>query len=110
MAVFKEKDGVYEILEENCSARMIKGHEGSLMMVEVLFENYYESAAHTHVHEQMTYCLEGEFEFYVDGKTEVITVGDTIYFPSGIEHHCKALTEKARLLDVFTPIREDFLK
>lgn len=111
MSVFRtQTDGEYEVLEENKSGRIIKSHEGSLMMVEVFFDEYYESAEHTHKHEQMTYCLEGEFDFYVDGNKEHIKEGDTIYFPSDVPHYCKATTKKGRLLDVFTPIRQDFLK
>lgn len=109
MSAFKEKDCEYEVLVENKCARRIKGYSGSLMMVEVYFDNYYVSEKHAHVHEQMTYCLEGEFEFYVGDKIERISAGDTIYLPSDIPHYCKVLTEKGRLLDVFTPIREDFI-
>ena len=109
MSVFKEKDCGYEVLIEGKSARRIKGYDGSLMMVEVYFDNFHESEEHTHVHEQMTYCLEGTFEFYIEGKVERIEAGDTIYFPSNVPHYCKAVTEKGRLLDIFTPIREDFI-
>jgi len=111
MSVFRtEQDGNYEVLEEGKSGRIVKSHEGGLMMVEVFFSGYYASAEHSHVHEQMSYCLEGEFDFYVNGKTEHIKTGDTIYFPSNVLHCCKVTTEKGRLLDVFTPVREDFLK
>ncbi len=34
----------------------------------------------------------------------------SIFFPSQEVHYCKVLSEKGRLLDVFTPQREDFLK
>ena len=110
MSVFiTEKDGVYEHLVEGKSGRIIKGYGDSIMMVEVYFEDYYKSDAHKHVHEQMTYCLEGEFDFFVEGKVEHITAGDTIYFASNQEHFCQVTTKSGRLLDVFTPIREDFL-
>lgn len=111
MSVFRtETDGKYEELVKEQCGRIIKSHEGSLMMVEVIFDNYHVSEAHRHVHEQMTYCLEGEFDFYVEGKTEHIKAGDTIYFPSDVEHNCKVTSGSGRLLDVFTPVRQDFLK
>ncbi|ABX40870.1 cupin domain-containing protein [Lachnoclostridium phytofermentans] len=110
MAVYKELDSKYEVLVEGKSGRRIKGYDGSLMMVEVYFENHYISEKHTHEHEQMTYCLEGTFEFYIGDKVERISAGDTIYFPSNIEHHCAVITETGRLLDVFTPIRKDFIQ
>ena len=110
MAVYKEEDSIYEVLEEGKLARRIKGYHGSLMMVEVYFENYCISEEHSHVHEQMTYCLEGTFDFYVEGRTYRVQAGDTIYFPSNVSHHCAVISKKGRLLDVFTPIREDFLQ
>jgi len=109
MSVFKEKNSTYEVLLDNKCARRIKGYSGSLMMVEVYFDNYYVSEEHSHPHEQMTYCLEGEFEFYVGEDIERIYQGDTIYIPSDVSHYCKVLTQKGKLLDVFTPIRDDFI-
>lgn len=110
MSVFREKECAYEEMVEGKSGRRIKGYDGSLMMVEVYFDNNYVSEKHSHKHEQMTYCLEGSFEFYVEDKVERINAGDTIYLPSDIPHYCALLSKKGRLLDVFTPIREDFLK
>lgn len=110
MAEFLEKNMKYEVLEEGKCARRIKGYDGSLMMVEVYFMDHYVSQEHTHEHEQMTYCLEGTFEFYVEGKPVTISAGDTIYFPSNVPHYCAVKTESGRLLDVFTPIREDFIQ
>jgi len=111
MSVFNTVvDGTYETLVENKCGRIVKGHEGSLMMVEVFFLDFYESDNHSHIHEQMTYCLDGEFDFFVDGNKEHIKTGDTIYFSSNVEHYCKVTTKNGRLLDVFTPIRQDFIK
>jgi len=64
MSVFRTvKNGNYEELVPNKLGRIIKSHEGGLMMVEVFFSDFYESDKHKHSHEQMTYCLEGEFDF-----------------------------------------------
>jgi quercetin dioxygenase-like cupin family protein len=79
------------------------------MLVEVFYENGGEGAPHKHPHEQAAYCLEGEFEFTIGDETKVIKAGDTIYMPSDVMHGCKLLSEKGRLLDIFTPQREDFL-
>ena len=108
---FYESETKYEVLEEGKCGRRIKAHGGKIMGVEVYFENGYISTAHSHVHEQMTYCLEGEFVFYIgESKCVTIKAGDSIFFPSQEVHYCKVLSEKGRLLDVFTPQREDFLK
>lgn len=107
---FYDADATLEMLVENQNYRKVKAHSDNLMLVEVFFENGAVGAEHTHVHEQASYCLEGEFEFNIGGEINTIGVGDTIYIPSNVLHGCKLLTPKGRLLDIFTPQREDFLK
>lgn len=107
---YYEENIKIEVLEEGKVSRRIKAHDGKIMMVEVYFENGGVGSKHTHVHEQSTYCLEGEFEFTIGDEVKVISVGDTLYIPSMIEHGCVLKSVKGRLLDVFTPQREDFLK
>ncbi|WP_270164421.1 cupin domain-containing protein [Paenibacillus sp. SYP-B4298] len=80
----------------------------SIMMMEVHFEQDAEGYLHSHVHEQLSYCLEGKLEFTIDGETTVISAGETLYIPSGAEHGCRAL-EPSKLLDTFTPLRLDLL-
>lgn len=81
----------------------------SLMMMEVHFEEGAEGYQHSHVHEQMSYCLKGRIAFTIDGVTTVIQAGDSIVIPSGAMHGVKAL-EPSALLDCFTPLREDLLR
>ncbi|MBR1443312.1 MAG: cupin domain-containing protein [Firmicutes bacterium] len=105
-----DKDCELETLVSGKNYRKIKAHSGGLMIVEVLFENGAVGEPHTHVHEQASYCAEGEFEFTVGDEVKKIGVGDTIYMPSNVKHGCKLLSEKGKLIDIFTPQREDFLK
>ncbi|PDO11752.1 MAG: cupin [Candidatus Reconcilbacillus cellulovorans] len=65
-------------------------------------------AEHAHPQEQLTYVLEGEFEFRVDGRTLVVRKGDSLYIPSGATHGVRALSAGV-LLDTFAPVREDLL-
>lgn len=94
--------------EGNCS-RKIKSYGGSLMCVEVTFEKGGFGSAHTHPHEQATYCLKGVFEFTIGGEIKTIKQGDTLYIPPDIVHGCVLVSDSGQLLDIFTPIREDFL-
>ncbi len=96
-------------LEEGKNYRKILAHDGKVMLVEVFFEDYYDAPVHTHPHEQASYCLEGEFEFNIGGEIKKIKQGDTVYMPADVPHGCRLLTPKGRLLDIFTPQREDFL-
>jgi len=111
MQVFtKDQDVGWEILKPNQVKRKIKAHSDKIMMVEVCFENGAVGDLHKHFHEQATYCLEGTFEFTVGDEKTVVKAGDTIYMPPDSLHGCKVLSDKGRVLDVFTPCREDFLK
>jgi quercetin dioxygenase-like cupin family protein len=100
--------GVWEPAEPGVKRCILKA-EGGLMMMEVHFEPGAEGYEHSHVHEQMSYCLKGKIQFTIDGVITTIEQGQTIYIPSGARHGAKAL-EVSALLDVFTPIREDLVK
>ncbi len=65
-------------------------------------------ALHHHPHTQITYVVSGAFDFTVDGVTHTVRAGDTILKEDGVEHGC-ACTEAGILLDIFTPMREDFV-
>ncbi|MCT8139600.1 cupin domain-containing protein [Anaerobacillus sp. CMMVII] len=81
----------------------------SLMMMEVHFEIGAEGYEHSHPHEQLTYCIQGKLEFQIEGKSHIITAGETLVIPSNAKHGAKAL-EKSIIVDIFTPLREDLLK
>lgn len=89
-------------------SRKILAHTGSLMQVQVFFEQGAIGAMHSHPHEQLTYVLEGEFEFTIGDETRIVKAGDTLYKQPDIVHGC-VCTKKGILLDTFTPQRQDFL-
>ena len=66
---------------------------------------------HSHVHEQITYLAEGEIIFFCEGEQEQhLKPGDMFAVPSGKEHTIQLLTKTAKLIDSFTPLREEFLR
>jgi quercetin dioxygenase-like cupin family protein len=66
---------------------------------------------HSHPHEQTTYVAEGEVLFLSEGEEpKHLRAGDVIAVPSGRPHAIQLLSGRARLVDNFSPIREDFLK
>jgi len=75
----------------------------------VRFEAGAEGYEHEHPHEQMSYCLQGSFEFRIAGMKRLLRAGETIVIPGGARHGVTALEDGA-LLDAFTPLREDLLK
>ncbi len=65
---------------------------------------------HSHRHEQTTYVAEGEILFLSEGQEPSrLTAGDLFAVPGGIPHSIHLLSKTARLVDSFTPQREDFL-
>jgi unsaturated pyranuronate lyase len=64
---------------------------------------------HSHPHEQMGILLEGRLEFTVAGVTRLLGPGDMWRIPGGVVHRVQALDQPAVAIDVFHPIREDFL-
>jgi len=89
-------------------SRRVLAHTDQLMIVEVNFEVGGVGAVHTHPHYQNTYVKSGRFRFTIDGEPVEVGPGDTIAFPSEIPHGTLCL-EAGTLLDIFTPMREDFL-
>ncbi|MBS4207838.1 cupin domain-containing protein [Bacillus sp. FJAT-50079] len=101
------KIGQWENAEPGVKRNIINaGNE--LMMMEVHFEKNAQGYEHSHVHEQMSYCLLGKMAFYIDGVETILKKGDSIFIPSNAKHSVTAL-EASAILDVFTPIREDLL-
>ncbi|WP_312663529.1 cupin domain-containing protein [Pantoea sp. CTOTU49201] len=92
----------------NGVTRRILAHGGTMMAVEVTFEQDAVGPLHHHPHEQLTYVLSGRFAFTIDGVTKEVSAGDTLYKAPNIVHGCVCL-EAGVLLDTFTPQREDFL-
>ena len=90
------------------STRRVILQTPELMLVEFVFEQGGVGALHSHPHVQTSYVAEGTFEVTIDGRTETIGAGGGYIVPSGLVHGVKALTA-GRLIDTFTPRRDDFL-
>ncbi|MEI0603316.1 cupin domain-containing protein [Brachyspira alvinipulli] len=87
----------------------VLAHSKNLMTVYMEFDEGSIAEAHSHnEHEQITYIIEGEFEFIVNGEKYLCKAGDSLHFSKNMAHGCKCI-KKGKLLDTFTPQREDFL-
>ena len=89
-------------------SRKMLGYDNQIMMVQVKFEEGAVGSPHQHFHTQATYCVSGKFEFEVDGEKKVVTGGDGVYIEPNLLHSAVCL-EAGMLIDVFSPVREDFL-
>jgi len=63
---------------------------------------------HKHPHEQTGYLLDGKIEMVIEGETYELSSGDAWCISGNVEHEVKVL-EDTTLVEVFSPVREDFL-
>jgi quercetin dioxygenase-like cupin family protein len=87
--------------------QMIVGE--NFMMVRFTFEPFLVTPEHTHPHEQMTLVVKGKVKFTIEGEVKIVSPGDVLHFPPHNRHGATMLDEEVVLIDIFSPIREDFL-
>jgi quercetin dioxygenase-like cupin family protein len=110
MAILKYDDMPVAQIREGAERRI--GHTDNLMIVVVDFHDGPKDQSdppHSHPHEQVSYVADGEVIFLMDDRQTHLRPGDMFLVPSGKAHSIQQLTEHVRLVDCFTPIREDFL-
>lgn len=88
--------------------QMIVGE--NMMMCRFRFAPFVVTNEHSHPHEQMTLVVKGRVKFIVSGEEHILQAGDVLHFPPHNRHGATMLDEEVVLIDIFSPIREDFLK
>lgn len=63
---------------------------------------------HTHPQEQSGYVISGKYRMTIDGQEYELNPGDSYAVPGDVPHSFEVL-EGGEVVDVFTPIREDYL-
>ena len=63
---------------------------------------------HAHPHEQTGYVVKGAMRFTVNGEVLVANAGDCWNLPGNVPHGAEALEESV-VVEVFSPVREDYL-
>lgn len=81
----------------------------NVMMCRFRFAPFVVTAEHSHPHEQMTLVVQGKVKFIVSGEERIVSAGDVLHFPPHNRHGATMLDEEVILIDIFSPIREDFL-
>ena len=88
--------------------RKIMAYDDKLMVVRVEFEKGSVGNIHQHYHSQITHVESGSFEVTIDDNKKVLNAGDAFYIPPNSDHGCICL-QNGVLIDVFSPMREDFI-
>jgi quercetin dioxygenase-like cupin family protein len=101
-------DGIeMEDLGGGITRQMIVGDR--LMICRLQFAPRVVTTPHDHPHEQMTLVEHGRVRFIIGNEERIAEAGDVLHFPSGCWHGATMLDEEVVLIDIFTPVREDFL-
>jgi len=88
--------------------RKVLAYCDELMCVANHFKPGAVGALHSHPHTQITFVVDGVFEFEIDGEKKVVRKGDSMLKQDGVKHGAVCV-EEGTLLDCFTPMREDFV-
>ena len=92
---------------EGIERQMVVGH--NLMLCRFRFAAHLVTPEHSHPHEQMSIVVKGRVRFFIEGEERVANPGDVLHFPSDCWHGATMMDEEVELIDIFSPVREDFL-
>ena len=96
-----------EQVSDGIQRQMFVGNR--MMICRFRFRPFLVTPEHDHPHEQMTIVERGKVRFFIEGKEQIASTGDVLHFPSKCWHGATMMDEEVVLIDIFTPLREDFL-
>ena len=96
-----------EQIGDGIERQMVVGNR--MMICRFRFRPFLVTPEHDHPHEQMTIIERGKVRFFIEGKERIATAGDVLHFPPKCWHGATMMDEEVVLIDIFTPLREDFL-
>jgi quercetin dioxygenase-like cupin family protein len=96
-----------EAMSEIISRRVFSGEKA--MVAKVYLKKDAVVPLHHHESEQITYIMEGALKFELEGREVIVRAGELLLIPSNVPHRAVAL-EDTLDLDIFAPIRKDWLE
>ncbi len=106
MSFFRKRELGARRLLDGITLRSVSGKK--TMMTFFDFEPDAVVPSHRHDHEQITYIVEGEMEFSIEGEKRILGKGDGVVILSGQEHGARVLSKRTMAVDAWYPIREDY--
>ncbi|MDD3472014.1 MAG: cupin domain-containing protein [Syntrophaceae bacterium] len=98
-----------EQLNENTSRKMVWGENVMAVLIELAPNS--KVPLHDHVSEQMTMVQKGKLYLCFPGQDDVeLNHGDVLIIPPSQPHSAKSGPEGCVVMDVFSPIRQDFIE
>ncbi|MCL6612657.1 MAG: cupin domain-containing protein [Peptococcaceae bacterium] len=78
------------------------------LMTEFLLEKGKVLPGHKHPQEQTGYLVSGKIKLFIGGESREVNPGDSWVIPGNVEHRAEIL-EDSVAVEVFAPVREDYL-
>jgi quercetin dioxygenase-like cupin family protein len=83
-------------------------HGQKTHLIEFRLEKGNSLPPHAHPHEQTGYLVSGRLSLVIEQETYAVGPGDSWSIPGGVEHGVEVL-EDAVAVEVFSPVREEYL-
>lgn len=99
------RDAPIEWLSQTIGRQMI--HTETMTLARVALRRGALVPMHEHENEQISTVLQGRVRFVVGGEERVIEAGTSVPLPANVPHEVEAL-EDSIMLDVFSPVRDDW--
>ena len=106
MQLFSWESVRKEVMNEKLWRKVICGDKA--MVAQIFLAKDCVVPVHQHESEQFSYVVEGALKFQLDGMEIIVRVGDVLLIPSNVPHKAVAL-EDTLDIDIFSPIREDWM-
>lgn len=102
----KSKEGYKPAVDKITMKTLVHGEK--TLMVEFQMEKGALLPRHSHPHEQTGYLISGSMDLTIDNETITVEPGDSWCITGNIEHHAVIL-EDTVAVEIFSPIRDDYL-
>jgi quercetin dioxygenase-like cupin family protein len=95
-------------LVEGIEIRVIHGEKMTMVFFDIAPGA--EVPEHSHPHEQMGTVIQGSLEFVLGGEKKTVKEGDAYHVPSNMVHSGRCGESPAKILEIFSPPREDYIQ
>jgi quercetin dioxygenase-like cupin family protein len=104
--VTKKEDAKKKVFKGVSLDSLAVGEKSMVTKMNYVVGNF--ATTHTHPHEQSGYVISGKYRMTIKNDEYILNSGDTYAVPGNIPHSFEVI-EGGEVVDVFTPIREDYL-
>lgn len=101
-----DKSGYTDVLDKIKQKTLVYGNK--TLMAEFRLERGADLPRHSHPHEQTGYLVSGQLELTIGDETHQVKPGDSWIIAGEVEHNALALADSVAI-EVFSPVREDYL-